>query len=476
MALFSPTQVCAPSTFSALSLFGAEILAVDADITSNYNFPIPGGWRFSQPSVNVQNATFCNVTVTYTHPGQDDIINAEIWLPLTDWNGRLQAVGGGGWTAGRFVLSYAGMAGAIYDGYATATTDAGVGNSPDPGSWGLVSPGNLNLAAFDNFGQRSLNDLAAFAKQVVEAFYDQPPLYSYWNGCSNGGRQASILAQQCEMAQLTALATAECDALDGVEDGFISDPDGCRAKFNPQDHVGTVFTCTDTGTETSITAAAVDVARAIFEGARFSNGDFMWYGYEVGTDLEALAAATCAEDGDCTPTSRASLSFWWQFFVLKNPSSAITTLTHAQFDQLFLALKKELAPIAATEPRITAFQNAGGKMITFHGLLDAAITPESTLHYFKEVSSVIDGVADFYQYYRIPGLEHCFGGRGGQPIHLFDQLRSWVETGTAPGASAVTIRLPDNSTMDQVVCPYPQSARYEPSCSSESSEECWRCE
>ncbi|KAL2813406.1 Tannase/feruloyl esterase [Aspergillus granulosus] len=515
---FVPIQACTPSTFSIISLFGGEILSISAGLVTNYNFPIPDGWRYSQPSLNVENATFCNVTVTYTHPGKHDTINAEIWLPPTDWNGILQSVGGGGWTAGRYFLSYAGMAGAIHDGYATATTDGGLGGFQDPADWGLVSLGNLNLVAFDNFGQTALNDLSVIAKDVIQAYYGQGPLYTYFNGCSNGGRQASILAQQypeaydgiiaaapgmywaelavtsiwpafymdltnqyprkCEMEQLTSIAIANCDALDGVEDGIISDPEKCRATIKLDDHLGTAFACNETGTELTITAEAIDVAKAIFSGPRYSNGDFMWYGYEIGTDLSALAASTCASEGSCIPAQRQSLQFWWQLWVLEDLTANISTLTHAQYDHLYLTLKKKLAAVAATETRISEFQRAGGKMLTFHGLTDAAITPASTLHYFKEVSNVLKNTTDFYRYYRVPGLQHCFGGPGGQPIHMFDQLRSWVENGTAPLASSVTVTLPNNGgTINQVICPYPQKAVYQHSCDWQpSTRECWQCE
>ncbi|KAL4883371.1 Tannase/feruloyl esterase [Aspergillus karnatakaensis] len=524
MAALAPTQACTASTFSTISLFGADTLSISANLVTNYDFAVPDGWRYSQPPVNVHNATFCNVTVTYTHPGQDDTIDAEIWLPPSDWNGILQSIGGGGWTAGRYYLSYAGMAGALHDGYATATTNAGVGNSPDPASWGLVSPGNMNLVAFDNFGQTSLNDLAILAKAVIRAYYGQDPRYSYWNGCSNGGRQASILAQQyptayngiiaaapamqwvelaatsiwpafymdltkqyprkCEMTKLTAITVAECDALDGVNDGIISDPDECKTTFNLDDHLGTPFFCNETGTTMTITETAIDVARAILDGPRYSNGDFLWFGYELGTDLSALAATTCtgAESNTCIPVQRQSLQFWWKFFVLGDLAANITTLTHEQYDQLYLTLKKKLAPVAATEPRISAFQRAGGKMLTFHGLIDAAITPASTLHYFNEVFNILDNSTSFYRYYRVPGLQHCYGGPGGQPVQMFDQLRAWVENGTAPGASPVTVTLPGNGTMRQVVCPYPLKAVYQSFCAGASAagaagaEECWECQ
>lgn len=162
MASSSVMQGCIPDTFTNLSIFGAEIIAVNANVVTNYNFDVPAGWRFSQPAIIVDNATFCNVAVSYTHPGQNDAVNAEVWLPPEDsWNGRLQANGGGGWVAGRYILAYGSMAGAIVDGYAAASTDAGVTTDSLAPDWVLASPGNLDLVNLDNFGQRSLGDLVS---------------------------------------------------------------------------------------------------------------------------------------------------------------------------------------------------------------------------------------------------------------------------------------------------------------------------
>lgn len=106
---------------------------------------------------------------------------------------------------------------------------------------------------------------------------------------------------------------------------------------------------------------------------------------------------------------------------------------------------------------------------------DDTITPQSTLHYYEEVSRLVTNVTDFYRYYRVPGLEHCFGGNGGQPVHLFDQLRRWVEDGTAPDASPVVITLPRNDTMDEVICPWPKEAILQRNCSNETAGDCWLC-
>ncbi|XDG03902.1 hypothetical protein ABKA04_003517 [Annulohypoxylon sp. FPYF3050] len=499
MMSFPPVHSCIPGTFSSISLFGAEILNVEASTVTNYNFDIPTGWRYSQPAIDVQNATFCNVTVTYTHPNQNDSIVTETWLPVESWNGRLQSIGGGGWVAGRFYLTYAGMAGAIHDGYATATTDGGVGLASSPLPWGLNSPGNLNLVDLDDLGQASLGDLAIISKQVINQYFGQLPSFSYWNACSQGGRQSATIAQQfptaydgiiaaapalywaelavgsswptfymdlthqyprgCELTYLTAQAVAMCDGIDGVKDGLIAEPEICLQLFNASDYVGNDFTCSETNSTMTLSTAAAAVAEATWNGPRFSNGDFMWYGYDIGSDLATAAPTTCTQNGTCTPSARETLTFWYAMYVQKDLSSNTTTLTHAQYDTLFRTLKKVFASsMEASEPGLFEFANAGGKMITYHGLADPSITPGSTLHYYKEVNATVGNVTDFYRYYRVPGLGHCWGGNGGQPVALFDQLREWVENGTAPVASPVNVTLPSNSTQQAVICPYPQRA------------------
>lgn len=158
MTALGSSNMCSLAMFNTPSLFGAEILQVNADHVTNYSFPAIPGWRYSQPSVEVTNAEFCNVTVTYTHTGQNESINVEAWLPTTNYNGRLQAIGGGGWVAGRFILTYAGMAGAVADGYATVSTDAGLGSNAPWTDWILESPGNLNLDALESFGHTAYHE------------------------------------------------------------------------------------------------------------------------------------------------------------------------------------------------------------------------------------------------------------------------------------------------------------------------------
>lgn len=154
----TPISACAASAISYPNVFGAEVLSLSADPVLNFTSEVTDQLYYNNPSVSVKNLDFCNVTVTYTHPGQNDTLVVETWLPMKTWNGRLQAIGGGGWVAGRFALSYVGMAGALGQGYATTTTDGGIGSSPTPDLWALKSPGNVDLYTLQNFASVSLND------------------------------------------------------------------------------------------------------------------------------------------------------------------------------------------------------------------------------------------------------------------------------------------------------------------------------
>ncbi|OLN93308.1 putative feruloyl esterase-like protein 2 [Colletotrichum chlorophyti] len=491
---------CVESTFSTPSLLGAEFLALEAALVQHFSVPIPSGWRFSQPSTDVHDASFCNITVSYTHPGHDDTIKVETWLPVDNWNGRLQAIGGGGWRAGRFNLTYTGMAGAVADGYATVSTDAGLGDAVDPMSWALVSPGNSNLYALQDLGSVSLNDEAIISKHLIESYYGRKPSYSYWNGCSQGGRQGATLAQRyptaydgiiaaapainwagvllstlwpkvymdvtgqyprsCELQQLTSLAVAVCDTLDGVEDGIISDTVSCKEKFDPFSHVGSVFYCSSTGSSAKISRAAASVAQAMWKGpVTAEDGPTYLYGLEIGTDLTRGAPTNCTRKGICTGLPNTNVQLLLGYFIEKNPDINSTQISFKHLARAYRSFRQQFDSfLASDDPDLSEFRDAGGKMITFHGLADPTVPTTNSLNYFKKVLELQPDAHDFYRYFPVPGLGHCWGGPGGQPDALFDQLRSWVENGTAPDSSLVTITKPDKTTQEQLLCPYPKRA------------------
>ncbi|KAI1329194.1 Tannase/feruloyl esterase [Xylariaceae sp. FL0255] len=106
------------------------------------------------------------------------------------------ARGGGGWVVSRWFPSYADIQGALADGLATITTDAGLDSQVEPSPRAQVSPGIVNFYNLQNLASVSLNEKAVIGEQLIKSLYGNEPLYRYWNGCSHGGRQDMMLAQR----------------------------------------------------------------------------------------------------------------------------------------------------------------------------------------------------------------------------------------------------------------------------------------
>ncbi|KAI0904973.1 Tannase/feruloyl esterase [Ustulina deusta] len=521
----SQVEACVPATFSSLSLFGGEIISLETTLVSNYSASVPGAYRFTGPSVQLTNATFCNVTVSYTHPGQNDEIYVEAWLPTNNWNERFQAVGGGGWVAGRFYLSYVGMQGALADGYATITTDAGLGSAMDASPWAHVSPGNVNLYNLQNLASVSLNDEAIIGKQLIGSYYGQGPLYSYWSGCSQGGRQGMILAQRypdaydgiaagapalywtefapsttwpqqvlsmlghypynCETDALTAAAIKACDKLDQVEDGIIGLPEECLARFDPFQLVGIPINCTQTNGTVRITNAAAVLVNETWHGPRAVDGTKLWHGLNPGADItgdaptsyEPGVAATNCTGTICGPVSNV-LGQWTQLFVSKNPALDVSNLTHEEWDNLFHSGSQQYASlVGSADPDLRAFSKKGGKILSFHGVQDNIIPPGGSQQYYNAVASISPDIHDFYRLFEVPGLGHCFGGRSQQPAGIFEQLVHWVENGKAPETSPINVTDITGSQVlgSRVLCPYPQQQQLIQGCTDIAAAKCWTC-
>ncbi|KAK2009001.1 tannase and feruloyl esterase [Colletotrichum eremochloae] len=504
---------CVPPTFGNVSLFGAEIVSIDATFVTNYSSSVPSALRFTQPPVEVRNASFCNVTMTYTHPGQGDSVIVEAWLPADGWNERLQAVGGGGWVAGRSEPFYTSMGGALGDGYATITTDAGLGNAQTASSWALLSPGNVNLYALQNLASVSLEDEAIIGKLLVKSYYGRGPAYSYWNGCSQGGRQGLMLAQRyptaydgiaagapaiqwtdlfpsilwpyqfmnmlgeyphtCEIQAITAAAISACDGLDGVVDGIISEVDDCLTSFDPFTLVGRAINCTQAP---EVSPAAASVVNATWQGLRDSKGVPAWPGLNPGTDLTVGVAVTNCTTTTCEAVPPAIAAMWTSLFVARDPDLDLSNLTHAEYDRLAHQGRQRYRSIIGTDDAdLSAFRDVGGKLVTYHGLIDQLVPSKGTTKYHNAVAAAVPDSQSFYRHFEVPGMGHCSGGASGEPIGLFDQLRAWVENGTAPDQTPVTVTDLEGEVQNRILCPYPQKAVFDRGCGVVAEARCWSC-
>jgi hypothetical protein len=132
----------------------------------------------------------CRLQLTVTHPPAGDAVTVWVYLPISAWNGRFQAMGGGGFSGG----SPDDLLAPLGEGYATAATDGGhVGATAD---FALDADHTLNWQRIEDFGYLAVHDMTVTAKAVIKAYYGRDAQYSYWNGCSTGGRQGLMEAQR----------------------------------------------------------------------------------------------------------------------------------------------------------------------------------------------------------------------------------------------------------------------------------------
>ncbi|KAI1856799.1 hypothetical protein JX265_011440 [Neoarthrinium moseri] len=492
---------CNPATFQSLTLSNIEILS----------------YNVTQSKATVD---FCKISLKYTHPGQNDVVNTWIGLPLdpTKWNSRFQIAGGGGWSAG----SESTILSPVAAGYSSSSTDGGHSATQSTADWGLVSPGNTNWPALDDFASVALNEAASLGKLATEIYYGSKPTYSYWNGCSTGGRQGHMMAQRypeqfdgivagspainwqrfqlqqywsdfmaqvlgrpsppatnekalantlqdisppaCVLQAITNAATTACDSLDGVQDSVISFPGRC--KFDAKTLIGQTVNCTRPQGTVIITDKVAELANAIWQGPTSVDGDFQWYGIHPDASLTGLLSTSCRTVDNCTVIPFQIGIDWLQVFLARNASYDTTTTSREQWDHFFRQSVDEYTSIIGTDnPDLTNLRKAGTKLLAWHGTQDPLIPSNGTIDYYERASSFNGDMADYYRFFVAPGVGHCGGGPGLDPSGtVFDALRAWVENGTAPDslpASGPAVGVADKQAKRSIsLCAYPKVLTY----------------
>jgi hypothetical protein len=429
----------------------------------------------------------CRVTATYSHPGASDAITIWFAAPMNGWNGRFLGTGGGGFSGG----NAGGVNGPVSQGFAAGATDTG--NTGAGGGFALDDAGRLAWQSIRNNAHVGLHRMTVTGKALTEALYGNPPGYSYFNGCSAGGRQALMAIQrypqdydgivsgapainwpelrvsqvwgpmlmnhennpvaQCKLERATAAAVAACDAIDGVEDGVIGDPTRCE--FDPAQLVGTASEQCGVFTE-----ADASIVRRLWEGPRGEDGRFLWHGMPMGADLNALSGSR----GEPLQPQAFGLPLdWFRYFLTQDPDFDWTTLTPASFERLHeQSVEQYGAVIGTNDPDLSAFRDRGGRAILWHGWSDQQTTPYGTVDYFQRVVDRMGGQRNTNRFMRLfmaPGVAHCGGGNGPAPTGLMDALIAWVEDGRAPDTIPAVLRSQDGEVIrTRPLCPYPQVA------------------
>lgn len=421
-------------------------------------------------------------------------INIEVNLP-TDWNGRFYMFGNGGWAGESFDAAgrVANHARALRAGFATASTDTGHSAALEPDASFA-----LNRQKLLDFGFRSLHVTALAAKRLVHVYYGANPSKSYYDGCSQGGRQALTIAQRFPddfdgiiagspalyntgnmvaraywmrglsanpfpAAKLGLLATRvydKCDAKDGLRDGLIDDPLHCGFQVT-QD----LPRCAEgTDRPDCFSASEIGAAARIYSDV-FRQGKRFFPGWPVGAEVAGpngqsgwLGQVVAAPNGSSVWANYARGFLRYMATQGADPSQSIADF---DIDKDIPRLAFLHAAIDATDPDLSVFRQRGGKLIMYFGWADPQLNPRVAVEYYEQVADRMgDSTPDFFRLFMVPGMFHCGGGVGTSTFDVATPLLHWVESGDAPKAVPASRVSAGKVVRTRPLCPYPQVAHY----------------
>lgn len=415
----------------------------------------------------------CRASATL-RPSADSEIKMEVWLPSAErWNGNFLANGNAGWTGS---INPTTLSAGLRRGYATVMCD--LGHQGRSASFALGHPEKLV-----DFGYRASHEMTVVGKAIATSYYGRAPRLAYWIGCSAGGRQAMMEAQRYSAdfngivagapgldwtgRALLAIWIAQamhkdeagyippskyalihnavmqaCDGLDGVKDGVLESPVGC--KFDPQ-----VLLCRGANGPDCLTEAQVKTVRTIYAGpANPRTNQAIAPGLECGSEIG------WATMGGPEPLSLGTELF--KYVVFRNPDWDYRSF---DFDKdVAQTLIAEAGILNARDPDLSAFFKRGGKLIQYHGWSDPQIPPRSSVIYYQSVLDTMGGYAkvqNSYRLFMVPGMGHCGGGDGTSTFDMLSALEQWVTSGKVPQMIPASRRSGDVVELTRPLCPYP---------------------
>ena len=424
----------------------------------------------------------------------------EVNLP-DRWNGRFYMTGNGGLAGDALdTPNNADRTGALANGFAMARTNTGHDNRKEPsGSFILSNP----QKAID-YAYRAVHVTAETAKKIATDYYARPITFSYWNSCSNGGRQGLLEAQRfpddfdgivanapwvdqtgftigamwnqraltdapvslAKMALVAERAMAKCDEVDGLKDGLIDDPRKCS--FDPSRDVPVCREGSDTAD--CLTPAQAGTVKKIYSGPTTSNGKALFPGFMVGseavntapngTTTSGWANAIVAAQPTAKPADFNLAEGVMKYLILDPPRPEYDTMTF-DYDKDTKLVERWSKLADAKDPDLSKFRKSGGKLIMTYGWADTILQPLMGVNYYEAVVAKNGkNAADFARLFMVPGMAHCGGGIGPDRNDAVTAVIDWVEKGKAPDQLIASKVTNGKVVRTRPLCPYPQVARY----------------
>lgn len=524
LALLQPHAVQAADDFaarcSAMKQYRqGDLIVTAAEAIAAGPAPAP---PFSQPGgqaeARARLPAHCMVQAAFEQrigvAGVPYAIRMELRLP-EDWNGRFYFQGGGGMNGfvaaavGDGTSSSSAYPPALARGFAVVTTDTGhAAATPADASFARDQQSKLNYA-YAAVGKVTLR-----AKDMIAALAGRPPERSYFAGCSNGGREALLMAQReptlfdgvlagdpafnlrdaavlsqfsgavydeaarhdaasggvaarlvspAEGALIRTALLDKCDALDGARDGLIFNQAMCHFDIHslackPGQKAGSCLA----------PAKVAAIARA-FEGPLGADGKprFAPWSWDTGVftpDWLTWQTGLPLPDGSVMNMLRNLVqSSLTQFFAFPPIDPATLTGTAADVPRLLGATEETAALTVATATDFTTFAARGGKLMITDGWSDPIFSPHDLIAWYGRVSADMQQVSgqpatNFARLFMVPGMAHCAGGQALDDMDALSALVDWVEKDKAPDALIATGRAMPG--VSRPICAWPKVARY----------------
>jgi feruloyl esterase len=466
--------IIAAAAALTLAGFGAHAARAETACADLAGVSLPHAKVTSATTETLGAGQACRIEVT-SKPTADSDIRIEVWIPIgSAWNGAFVQLGNGGFAGQvpQFVKPVASQ------GYAAAGTDDGHQRSDvTDASWAL---GHREKVV--DFAWRALKETTDTAKALIAAQKGAGARKSYFYGCSDGGREALMEAQRFptdfdgivvgapayNMSDMFGMAASNLQALARpggylgpdqrallqkaalakCADGgaFIRDPLACR--FDPA-----ALKCKPGEAGAGcLTAAQVASAQAIYGGLRDPrNGKLILPGYSPGGEALPESWSLWITGPDREKLSGAMLSAFdsnaFKYFAFEDPSFDVLKLDlGAGLDKARVRTRV----LDALSPDLRAFKAHGGKLIHYHGWIDPALPPRTSIAYYEDMARTTGDADSFYRLYLVPGMLHCGGGPGPSNINWLTVLEDWVRTGKAPGELTAT----GSNGSSQTLAPY----------------------
>ncbi|KAH8107495.1 tannase and feruloyl esterase [Phellopilus nigrolimitatus] len=375
-----------------------------------------------------------NATKFVVNTSDVSAVTAEAWFP-TEWNGRFLGIGNGGLGG---CIDYDDLDYGASLGFVTVAS-----NNGHDGDASIVFENKPEVLL--DFTSRAVHVEAVVGKQLLATHYGRAHRHAYYLGCSTGGRQgmyaalhhpadfdgilagapatnfnhllghSGILAKYIGAPGLepspgfippalwdvvSAEILRQCDALDGVVDGIITEPDACE--FRPEE-----IQCTSKAASNCLTEAQVETLRKIYAPMYGLNGELLFPRFDPGAE-----ASPRAESRDFTAAPQ--YAYDWMKYVIHNGSD----YDSHNFGLADVALMEERDPgkISTFNGDFSAFRARGGKLISYHGRSDQANPSGNSKSFYNLAARTLglhtEALDLFYRLFLIPGMGHCLGGVG----------------------------------------------------------------